>query len=283
MRFDAYAGNVWGGIPCSEVAEVIAIAAHSRVERGRPRGRYTDVFEVKDGADSIGWVGLDQMLDSAYFEFKGAQTPVTAAAIRKHWPTDHTVSRLDSCEDYDGPGVFRYLVGVLDAAKDPRVQSKAITPRDGDRGETIYWGSPQSRVMVRCYEAGKMKERLHHNRPQWARAEAQIRPGKAAEKLVAASITPLDAWGFSAWSRKAAEVLSQCEVERYAAPAELPSFDGTTLYLARAFRRHFEQMKLDFGDWECIGREIEAVWAADDAAKAVQEALTRNRGGASQP
>ncbi len=283
MRFDAYAGNVWGGSPCSEVAEVIALAAHSRVERGRPRGRYTDVFDVKDGADCIGWVGRDQAIDTAYFEFKGSLTPDTSGAIRRHWPTDHTVSRLDSCEDFDGPGVFQYLVGVLDAAKDPRVQSKAITPRDGDRGETIYWGSPQSRVMVRCYEAGKMKERLHHNRPNWARAEAQVRPGKANEKVLAASLSALDVWGFAAWSRKAAEVLAQVEVERYAAPAELPSFDKTTLYLARAFRRHLEQMKQDFGDWECVGREFESVWAADDQAARLREALTRNPGGASRP
>ena len=275
MRFDAYAGNVWGGAACSEVAEVIAIGAHGRVERGRPRGRYTDVFEVKDGADSMGWIGRDQIIDTAYFEFKGARTPDTSATIRRHWPDDHTVSRFDSCDDFDQPGAFAYLVGVLDAAKDPRVHSKAITPRDGDRGETIYWGSSQSRVMVRCYEAGKMKERLHHNRPNWARAEAQVRPGKAAEKLLAATISPLDGWGFSAWSRKAAQVLADAEVERYVAPAELPSFDGTTLYIARAFRRHFEQMLLDFGDWECIGRELQAVWSADDLA-----ALTRSRGGA---
>ena len=134
--------------------------------------------------------------------------------------------------------------------------------------------------MVRCYEAGKMKARLHHGRPHWARAEAQVRPGKASEKALAASITPLDAWGFSAWSRKAAERLVHEEVPRYAMPANFPMFDTTTLYLARAFRRHFEAMISDLGDWECVGRELSAVWSADDAADlAMQEALTRNRGG----
>lgn len=277
MRFDAYAGNVWGGTACAEVAEVVALAAQGRVARGRPRGRYTDVFDVKDGAEAIGWVGRDAMIDTAYFEFKGVRTPDTSAALRRHWPSDHTVSRFDSCEDYDDLDAYRQLVAIMDAAKDPRVQSKAITPRDDDRGETTYWGSPQSRVMVRVYEAGKMKERLHFGRPNWARAEAQIRPGKAAEKLLAATITPLDAWGFSAWSQRAAQVLSQVEVGRYSMPSEPATFDKTTLYLARAFQRHFEQMRLDFGDWECIGREIEAVWAADDAAAKALDALTRSR------
>ena len=112
MKFDAYAGNVWSGPSCSEVAEVIAIAAHARVERGRPRGRYTDVFDVNDGADMIGWVGRDAMIDTAYFEFKGARTPVTAGAIRKHWPSKHTVSRADACEDLDQSGRLNRRTGV---------------------------------------------------------------------------------------------------------------------------------------------------------------------------
>jgi len=212
-------------------------------------------------------VGHDEKLETAYFEFKGSTTPDAAASLRKHWADDHTVSRVDACEDYDAPGAFRQLVAVLDQAKDPRVQSKAITPRDGDRGETIYWGSSQSRVMVRCYEAGKMKDRLHFGKPNWARAEAQIRPGKATEKKLAARVTALDAWGFAEWSRKAAEVLSHVEVPRFAPEHEPPQFDKTTLYLARAFRRHFEEMLGDLGNWACVGTEVEQIWKLDDEAK----------------
>lgn len=266
VRFDAYAGNVRAERP-QEVAYAAALAVRGGIARGRPRRRYGDVWDVTQGADLVGWVGHDHELDAAYFEFKGSTTPDTAGAIRKHWPREHTVSRLDPCEDFDEPGAFGQLVTLFDAAKDPRVQSKAITPRDGDRGSTIYWGSTQSRVMVRVYEAGKMKDRLHFNRPHWARAEAQVRPGKASEKVLAASISPLDAWGFAAWTQRAAQQLTECSVPRFAPVSTPPTFDRTTLYLARAFRRHFEQMRLDFGDWECIGRELEAVWAEDDAAK----------------
>ena len=84
MRFDAYAGNVYGGTRCSEVAEMVAIASHARVERGKPRGRYNDVFDIKDGSQPVGWIGRDQMLETAYFEFKGERTPLTSEAIRKH-------------------------------------------------------------------------------------------------------------------------------------------------------------------------------------------------------
>lgn len=280
MKFDAYAGNVWSGPSCSEVAEVIAIAAHARVERGRPRGRYTDVFDVNDGADMIGWVGRDAMIDTAYFEFKGARTPVTAGAIRKHWPSKHTVSRADACEDLEHPDAFETVTRMFDAAKDPRVQSLLMAPRDGDRGRTIYWGSTQSRVYVRLYEAGKMKERLHHGRPNWVRPEGQFRPGKAAEKLLAATLTPLEFWGLAAWTKRAAEMLCQVDVPRYAPASDPVEFDRATLYLARAFRRRFEEMRENLGDWECIGREIESIWRADDDAAASREALTRNRQGA---
>ena len=175
---------------------------------------------------------------------------------------------MDACEDYDAPGAFDSLVALLDRSKDPRVKSDEIRPRDGDRGRTIYYGSPTSRVYVRCYEAGKMRDRLHFGRPDWARAEAQVRPGKAAEKRLAASVTPLQAWGFGAWTQRAAEALSQVEVPRFAPHVVPPTFDRTTLYLARAFRRHLEEMKADFGSWACVGEEFEAVWRADDEARA---------------
>lgn len=266
MRFDAYAGNVSGSSP-EEVATMCAWSVKAGVERGRPRGRYSDVFEVKEVGRSVGWVGLDSQLETAYFEFKGEATPMTAAAIRKHWPASHTVSRLDACEDYNELGAFDRLVDVVDQAKDPRVKSNEIRPRDGDRGRTIYWGSPTSQVMVRVYEAGKMKERLHFGKPHWSRAEAQVRPGKAMLKVAASQVSPLDVWGFASWSRRAAEVLAQVEVQRFVSDQAVPTFDKTTLYIARAFRRHLEVMREDFGSWECIGREWEAVWAADDAVK----------------
>jgi hypothetical protein len=266
MRFDAYAGNVSGSSP-EEVALMVSHANRARVERGRPRGRYHDVFEVKDGADGLGWVGHDHQLDTAFFEFKGSTTPACVAAIRKHWPKSHTVSRLDSCEDFNEAGCYGGLVALVDRCIDPRVKSKQIAPRLGaDDGTTTYWGSPTSRVMVRCYEAGKMKERRHLARPDWVRVEAQVRPGKSVEKVAAAQVTALEAWGWSAWSKRVAESIAQVEVPRFAPPDTAQEFDKTTLYLARAFRKHWEEMLADFGSWECIGRELEAVWAKDDAS-----------------
>jgi hypothetical protein len=120
-----------------------------------------------------------------------------------------------------------------------------------------------------------MKERRQFMRPDWVRVEAQVRPGKAVEKAVAAKVSALDAWGWSAWSLRAAERLCQVEVQRFAAPAESPEFDRTTLYLARAFRRHLEELLVERGSWLCIGRELEQVWAKDDAAQEATQARRR--------
>lgn len=269
MKFDAYAGNIFGDRP-AQVAEMLAFGVHGRSERARPRGRYSDVFEVIDGLEPVGWVARDSQLDASYFEFKGNRTPDAVLSIRKHWAGSHSVSRMDSCEDYSEAGSFDSLVALLDRLKDPRVQSDEIRPRDGDRGRTVYHGAPSSRVRTRCYEAGKMKERLHFNNPNWVRVEAQIRPGKSAEKISAATCSALDAWGFAAWTMRAAHELSTVEVRRFAPDSIPPTFEGTTLYLARVFRRHWERMLEDHGDFECIGRELQEVWRLDDEAAALR-------------
>jgi hypothetical protein len=233
------------------------------------------VFEVLDGADMVGWVGHDRGLEATYFELKGAATPQTAAAVRKHWPDDHGVSRLDSCEDFREADSYERLQGIFLGALDPRVKAREIASLTGDDGRTTYVGSAKSRVMARLYEAGKMRERAHFNAPEWVRAEVQVRPGKAAEKRLAAKLDAAQAWGFSAWSQRVAHALGAADVDRYSPPSMPVEFDRTTLYIARAFRRHFEQMALDCGSWECIGREFKAVWAGDDQAETERAQLGR--------
>ena len=119
---------------------MVSWSLKGRIERARPRGRYGDVYEVKDCGEAVGWVGRDAYLDTAYFEFKGSRTPETAGAIRKHWAQKHQVSRVDACEDYDAEDALQRLVDLVDRCKDPRVKAKAIVPRGSDDGATYYWG-----------------------------------------------------------------------------------------------------------------------------------------------
>lgn len=268
MRFDAYSGNVWEG-RFDQVAELVAFKVGGRVERARPRGRYGAVLQVMDGAEAIGWVADDSINSTAYFEFKGSRTPDVASALRRGLaPEAHNVSRADVCEDYCEPGAHARLVAMVDNAKaDPRVQSDAITPRDGDRGETVYWGSRKSPLLVRVYEKGKQRENLHLGRPDWARLELQCRPSKSSQKQLAATLEPLQFWGLGRWTKNVAEAATGCAVERFSPPQEAPQFDKTTVYLATTFRRHWEEMLGDYGDWKCIGLELEAIWKHQDQIK----------------
>jgi hypothetical protein len=265
MRFDCYAGNVKEA-SIDQVAELLGFRLKAPVSTGRRRGRYEQVREVKVGGDLLGWVGHDDYLKTSYFEFKGPTSPDAAACLRAHFPDSHTVSRLDSCEDYEDPKALERLVSIVDRVRDPRVKRKVIASRD-DGGSTFYWGSETSAAMVRVYEAGKMKERLHLGRPDWCRCELQLRPGKPLLKMAASQVEPLHAWGFTSWTGRLAEELSSVDVPRFVAPQIQPTYDRTTLYLSRAFRRHFQEMLSDFGSWDCVGREIESVWTADDQAE----------------
>lgn len=272
MKFDAYAGNVWKG-SSEQVAELLSFGMKGRVVQGKPRGRYRAVYELQGmPLDGSVWVADDAQLETVYFEIKGAVTPSGVSTLRRHFPESHTVARMDSAEDYEAPDAYSQVVETVDSVCDPRVKSHTWQPRGADaatEGATTYWGSPQSRVMVRCYEAGKMKDRLHYGKPDWVRAEAQVRPGKAREKVLAASCTALDAWGFARWSRDAAERLAQVEVQRFAPDTTAPTYEKTELYLARAYRRFFETSLADVGDWTSVGRNIEQIWKLDDEARAL--------------
>lgn len=281
MKFDAYHGNVWDG-RFDHVAELIAHRVGGRIDRARPRGRYGCVLNVMDGAEAIGWVADDPVNRTAYFEFKGLRTQDVANALRDGLhPGAFNISRADVCEDFNEPGAHGRLVHFVDTNKgDSRVESLAITPRNGDRGETVYWGSEKSPIRLRVYEKGKQKENLHLRRFDWARIELQCRPHKATQKAIAASLQPLEFWGMGRWTKNVAEALTGLELQRFAPPQEAPQFDKTTQYIAVAFRRHLSEMLADFGDWECIGREFEAIWQQEDKAKrGLGQSLRESAGG----
>ena len=77
-------------------------------------------------------------------------------------------------------------------------------------------------------------------------------------------MAPKDVWGFTSWSHRVGEALTQCELARYEPEVRKYSHDKTTRYLANTFRRHFEEM---FANGEHLERTIRAVWEEEDAYK----------------
>lgn len=266
MRFDAYAGSIPGQSP-EDVAALLSIDLAIRLERGKARGRFSDVLELADGHAPVAWVGLDRTMESAYFEGKGERTPDLVDAIRARWPARHRATRLDACLDAEAPGAFDELLSHVDSTRHPRVRSHRITPRDRDSGSTVTCGTRGGRSFVRLYEAGKMDDRRHLGRPDWARLELEYRPHKPGEKASASLLTPSEVWGCTEWTRRCLEAVTGSSVPLIEYEVEPPQHDRTTLYLARTFRKHFQRMHEDLGSGECVWREFEAIWRLDDEAK----------------
>lgn len=282
MRFDAIGASL-RNVEAGHVADTIRRGLSGLMVRAAKRRRYGSVFDIDVAGRQAAWVGFDEGNGLVYVEGKGETTPELVDCIRCHWP-DHSCARLDSCEDYNAPGAFEALQSVVRAAalaagsrgRVPDLGFRAL-PDDPVKGRT--WGSMcrGGVAHLRLYEAGKMPDRIHWG-PDAVRLEGEFRPHSAAEKRAAASMTPLEVWGLSGWTHRVAQALAEVEVPRFQSPVSPYTQEKTTLYVARAFRRHWEEMLADFGDWECVGREIQEVWRLDDEAAATMRDLAKRRG-----
>jgi len=266
MRFDGYAGTIRGQ-EFPYVAEVLAGSLGGVAGKGKARKRYGEVIDVDLAGHLAVWVGWDVANGAVYFEGKGDSSADLARAVRVYFP-EHTVSRADVCDDYDEEGAFEKLINLTRAHKGPRVKGAYVHLSD-DPGDGKTWaaGVRGSPAFTRVYEAGKHPDRLHLCRPHWARVEMEARPHTPAGKQAMARMKPLEVWGTAAWTHRVAEALSGLEIPRFLLEPRPTSHDKTSLYLARTFHRHFEEWKADLGSWECIGREIEQIWAEDEETK----------------
>ena len=83
-------------------------------------------------------------------------------------------------------------------------------------------------------------------------------------KIAAGAMQPLDVWGLDAWTHRVGEALTECPIARFEPQIRQYSYDKTTAYIARMFRRHITEMR-DSG--EDFYRTCEAIWTDDDEAQ----------------
>lgn len=263
MRFDAYAGTIKGDRPFHEVAQVLAYDLDGVVVRGKPVKRFGEVLRVERAGHCAVWVGKDHGNGTVYFEGKGDSSSDLVSAVRSRF--DHGVSRADICDDYDDPIAFERIQAIVRKYKGPRVVGAyEKLPDDPTMGRTWVAGVRGNPAYVRVYEAGKMKEREHFNRPHWVRAELECRPHYAADKLAAASMSPIQFWGMSPWTQRVAEVLHEVDVPRYEVEYRPPTHDKTRVYLATTFRRFWESCLEDGQDGNCILADFKEIWREND-------------------
>lgn len=267
MKFDWYAATL-PGVPAMDALEVIRSGMGGKVEEGRRRLGYAQCFRVIDASgDQVaevlsGSIGKNHLETHAVAT--GGSAPQFAAVVRGAYP-EHRVTRFDAAEDLDEPGACVRLTETMgEVAARNRVKGLWIQPDDPEDGATYYLGGKSSSVTARCYQKGLQQRKLLHpaRRPDvsehWARIEVQVRPPKQIGKTLAATLTPEQAWGFSAWSQDLILAALALNVEKVKGIGWQPQSDDerTFDWLCRQYGPLLGRMVEDLGSWECVGLTV---------------------------
>lgn len=261
MKFDGYGATIRGDHQLAHVAQCLAESVQGIVSKGKPMRRYDSVLSIDTGPRMAAWIGHEPHTGLIYVEGKGETTPDLVKGIREHFP-NHSAPRIDVAEDYNDPGAFKALQTLIRKHKGQRVKAGYVAlPDDEQDGKTWAAGVRGGVGYIRVYEAGKHPDRVHMNLPYWVRAEVEVRPHYARDKLAAASMTPLEVWGMSAWTHSVGEALAQVPINRFEPEIRRYSYDKTTGYIALTFRRHLQEMLENGEHLEATFRDV---WAQHD-------------------
>lgn len=274
MRFDWYQATI-PDHPLDVVSAVHErLAPGGLVQEGRGQNGYRQTFTVRQSdGDRVAVVmcgGNNGAHPNAMAS--GSVAHPFASLVRELWPA-HKVTRMDSAEDVAEEGAYDLLEGVCRTlAQERSLKGRRILPDDPAEGRTYYIGSPSSDVRTRLYdktaEARRSlpPERYHEIPDHWARIEAVVRPRKEAG-YVAASLTPEQAWGCSAWTHELARRLFSLDVARIEMQAGRESdHERAYRFLLQQYGPTLRRMVADLGSWECVGLTI-----GDDLARIARQ------------
>jgi hypothetical protein len=159
----------------------------------------------------------------------GDDTDKFVQVVRETFP-DHEVTRFDSAEDFSSPGIFESLRSTLrNVAVEHRLKFPCIEDTlNPSEGRTQYIGSRKSPQFARLYEKGKQLQSMRMpnaatvinpstgeiiSSEDWTRLELVVRPEKTG-RIIAATATPEQAWGFTDWTQHLAKDAFLLECER---------------------------------------------------------------------
>ena len=254
VRFDAYTGTTTAANPY-QLLDLFGDGLKQHQGKGFHQFGHRVSMQDETGCEvgSVQWGGVHG--ERSMIEVKGERSPEVVERLRSSFP--HRCTRLDSCADFDAPGAFESLLGSCMLVKRRhRLRGK----RDGDwqdfpeLGRTQYLGTPKSVSMLRLYEKGKQPEYLHLARPEWVRAEVQVRPAKEAKQEFS-TLSALEVWGASTWTRElAAEILLQ-HVDPHAAGTTYrkSSLDHKLGWMCRQYGPALLELLAECGSWPCVG------------------------------
>lgn len=261
MRFDWYAATIQAH-PV-EVVETLRREFGAEVVTTKGLHGYTQGFDLRGPSGTVARVLAGGVNAAPHAWASGEDTEPFVSAVRRCWPDQHTVSRMDTAEDFQGPGSWdRLNAECLSLADSLRLKvSQAGDYHRLEDGRTLYVGSRKSPVFIRLYEKGKqLRAKVTHGAEDipedWVRLEGQVRPQKEAKKA-AAFATPEEAWGFSAWTADLARRCMSLDVPRVRMNVWREADDDRAFhFLVRQYGPLLERLRCQLGDWQCVGLQI---------------------------
>lgn len=188
-----------------------------------------------------GGVNLDINITST-----GGKSPLIHSLITSRFPVGR-ISRMDSAIDsLSGTSAFRAAAKWLESRADQAgVNYRWIRNSDESIGDTLYVGSPTSRVMIRLYEKGKQ---MGYRPSEWWRAEVQLKPS-SRDKETAYEYSPGMVWGASRITRDFMQYLTgeSLQASSFQAPKIDKDLDTKAAYLIKQYHNTIRDLLQDSG------------------------------------
>lgn len=252
--FDWYSCTLPETVPGGDVMDALQVELGGDVVRCAGRHGYAERAVLSHGRRAVVSVSYGGAHDRCHVEATGAAADRLVPLIRRQWP-DHRVTRVDSAMDWDDHGCFARVRDCALRAKrasglKSRLAGDWIDARDG---RTLYLGGKSAAVEVRVYEKGKQLPEA--GRPDWCRAECQVRPPKLAGKLALASVDAAGVWGAARWSSGLYEALQGLPVARVDMRGwVLPDDARARAVLVAQYGAALTRWADDYGgDWATLG------------------------------
>lgn len=266
IRFDAYVATMTGA-KTDDLAQILmdvgGLSSFDKLVHGKGFHTFGHRMGVKDQSGtewgSLQWGGRQG--ERVMLEVKGERTPGTVEALRARFP--HRCTRVDACADFDAPRAFERLYRACRTIKRAHgiMGGKAGDWDDfPEKGRTLYLGAKTSPARMRLYEKGRQSEYAHLARPDWTRIEVQVRPAKEA-KTTFSTLSPLEVWGASAWTREVAGKVLQQHVDPHPAGTTYRLTDDETSlrWMCKQYGARLVTLANDLGGWECLGLTINEI------------------------